>query len=116
MHRFLLMLCFSTTLSALMEKLVTPLQDKIEEWKKTAALLDKDHAKGMAMPEFSFSFLYVFMMPHDYSCFYFCITEYKRSRQEIKKKSSDTLKLQKKARKGVLHFNAFCHHCLLHVH
>uniref|UniRef100_A0AAR2JZX8 IMD domain-containing protein n=1 Tax=Pygocentrus nattereri TaxID=42514 RepID=A0AAR2JZX8_PYGNA len=52
---------------ALMEKLITPLQDKIEEWKKTAALLDKDHAK-----------------------------EYKRSRQEIKKKSSDTLKLQKK--------------------
>lgn len=29
-----------------MEKLVGPLQDKIEEWKKTAALLDKDHAKG----------------------------------------------------------------------
>ncbi|KAG7333338.1 hypothetical protein KOW79_003473 [Hemibagrus wyckioides] len=57
--------------NALMEKMVTPLQDKIEEWKKTAALLDKDHAK-----------------------------EYKRSRQEIKKKSSDTLKLQKKARKG----------------
>ncbi|KAK2847942.1 hypothetical protein Q7C36_009624 [Tachysurus vachellii] len=57
--------------NALMEKLVTPLQDKIEEWKKTSALLDKDHAK-----------------------------EYKRSRQEIKKKSSDTLKLQKKARKG----------------
>ncbi|XP_017545358.1 MTSS I-BAR domain containing 2a isoform X5 [Pygocentrus nattereri] len=56
--------------NALMEKLITPLQDKIEEWKKTAALLDKDHAK-----------------------------EYKRSRQEIKKKSSDTLKLQKKARK-----------------
>ncbi|XP_031420373.1 MTSS I-BAR domain containing 2a isoform X2 [Clupea harengus] len=57
--------------NALMEKLIGPLQDKIEEWKKTAALLDKDHAK-----------------------------EYKRSRQEIKKKSSDTLKLQKKARKG----------------
>uniref|UniRef100_W5LL31 MTSS I-BAR domain containing 2a n=2 Tax=Astyanax mexicanus TaxID=7994 RepID=W5LL31_ASTMX len=57
--------------NALMERLITPLQDKIEEWKKTAGLLDKDHAK-----------------------------EYKRSRQEIKKKSSDTLKLQKKARKG----------------
>ncbi|XP_057204494.1 MTSS I-BAR domain containing 2a isoform X4 [Triplophysa rosa] len=57
--------------NALMEKMITPLQDKIEEWKKTAALLDKDHAK-----------------------------EFKRSRQEIKKKSSDTLKLQKKARKG----------------
>nr|XP_055029466.1 MTSS I-BAR domain containing 2a isoform X3 [Misgurnus anguillicaudatus] len=57
--------------NALMEKMIVPLQDKIEEWKKTAALLDKDHAK-----------------------------EYKRSRQEIKKKSSDTVKLQKKARKG----------------
>uniref|UniRef100_A0A8C2BBK1 MTSS I-BAR domain containing 2a n=1 Tax=Cyprinus carpio TaxID=7962 RepID=A0A8C2BBK1_CYPCA len=57
--------------NALMEKMIGPLQDKIEEWKKTAALLDKDHAK-----------------------------EYKRSRQEIKKKSSDTIKLQKKARKG----------------
>ncbi|XP_067246275.1 MTSS I-BAR domain containing 2a isoform X4 [Chanodichthys erythropterus] len=56
--------------NALMEKMIAPLQDKIEEWKKTAALLDKDHAK-----------------------------EYKRSRQEIKKKSSDTIKLQKKARK-----------------
>ncbi|XP_056621846.1 MTSS I-BAR domain containing 2a isoform X2 [Triplophysa dalaica] len=57
--------------NTLMEKMIAPLQDKIEEWKKTAALLDKDHAK-----------------------------EFKRSRQEIKKKSSDTLKLQKKARKG----------------
>ncbi|KAJ8272104.1 hypothetical protein COCON_G00109630 [Conger conger] len=57
--------------NALMESLVTPLQDRIEDWKKTANQLDKDHAK-----------------------------EYKRSRHEIKKKSSDTLKLQKKARKG----------------
>lgn len=30
----------------------------------------------------------------------FIFTEYKRARQEIKKKSSDTLKLQKKAKKG----------------
>eukprot|EP00063_Salmo_salar_P028845 XP_014003680.1 PREDICTED: MTSS1-like protein isoform X8 [Salmo salar] len=59
--------------NALMEGLVTPLQDRIEEWKKTANLLDKDHAK-----------------------------EYKRSRQEIKRKSSDTMKLQKKARKELL--------------
>ncbi|KAM6946241.1 MTSS I-BAR domain containing 2a [Aplochiton taeniatus] len=57
--------------NALMEGLVTPLQDRMEEWKRTANLLDKDHAK-----------------------------EYKRSRQEIKRKSSDTMKLQKKARKG----------------
>ena len=32
--------------SVLMEGLVTPLQDRIEEWKKTANQLDKDHAKG----------------------------------------------------------------------
>ncbi|XP_075875513.1 MTSS I-BAR domain containing 2a isoform X3 [Nelusetta ayraudi] len=57
--------------NALMDGLVTPLQDRIEEWKKTANQLDKDHAK-----------------------------EYKRSRQEIKRKSLDTIKLQKKARKG----------------
>ncbi|XP_044040511.1 protein MTSS 2 isoform X3 [Siniperca chuatsi] len=59
--------------NALMESLITPLQDKIEDWKKTANQLDKDHAK-----------------------------EYKRSRHEIKKKSSDTMKLQKKARKEML--------------
>ncbi|NXQ17424.1 MTSSL protein, partial [Peucedramus taeniatus] len=57
--------------NALMESLINPLQDRIEDWKKTANQLDKDHAK-----------------------------EYKRARHEIKKKSSDTLKLQKKARKG----------------
>ncbi|RVE74861.1 hypothetical protein OJAV_G00026700 [Oryzias javanicus] len=57
--------------NALMESLIAPLQDKIEDWKKTANQLDKDHAK-----------------------------EYKRSRHEIKKKSSDTMKLKKKARKG----------------
>ncbi|MEQ2239230.1 Protein MTSS 2, partial [Ilyodon furcidens] len=57
--------------NVLMEGLVTPLQDRIEEWKKTANQLDKDHTK-----------------------------EYKRARQEIKRKSLDTIKLQKKARKG----------------
>lgn len=29
-----------------MESLINPLQDKIEDWKKTANQLDKDHAKG----------------------------------------------------------------------
>ncbi|XP_070616669.1 protein MTSS 2 isoform X2 [Erythrolamprus reginae] len=57
--------------NALMESLINPLQERIEDWKKTANQLDKDHTK-----------------------------EYKRARHEIKKKSSDTLKLQKKARKG----------------
>lgn len=29
-----------------MENLINPLQDRIEDWKKTANQLDKDHAKG----------------------------------------------------------------------
>ncbi|KAI7806921.1 putative metastasis suppressor protein 1-like [Triplophysa rosa] len=56
---------------AFIECLINPLQEQMEEWKRGANTLDKDHAK-----------------------------EYKRARQEIKKKSSDTLKLQKKAKKG----------------
>ncbi|XP_022073022.2 protein MTSS 1 isoform X2 [Acanthochromis polyacanthus] len=54
-----------------MEGLINPLQEQMEDWKRGVHTLDKDHAK-----------------------------EYKRARQEIKKKSSDTLKLQKKAKKG----------------
>nr|Q8R1S4.1 RecName: Full=Protein MTSS 1; AltName: Full=Metastasis suppressor protein 1; AltName: Full=Missing in metastasis protein [Mus musculus]AAH24131.1 Metastasis suppressor 1 [Mus musculus]AAO52743.1 actin monomer-binding protein MIM [Mus musculus] len=56
--------------SALIDCLINPLQEQMEEWKKVANQLDKDHAK-----------------------------EYKKARQEIKNKSSDTLKLQKKAKK-----------------
>nr|XP_055065520.1 protein MTSS 1-like isoform X13 [Misgurnus anguillicaudatus] len=57
--------------TAFIECLINPLQEQMEEWKRGSNTLDKDHAK-----------------------------EYKRARQEIKKKSSDTLKLQKKAKKG----------------
>ncbi|XP_035678189.1 protein MTSS 1-like isoform X5 [Branchiostoma floridae] len=66
--------------SAILEKLVTPLQDRMEDWKKDATQLDKDHAK-----------------------------EYKKARQDIKKKSADTLRLQKKAKKAHnMHFNQAC--------
>ncbi|XP_034554256.1 protein MTSS 1-like isoform X2 [Notolabrus celidotus] len=54
-----------------LEGLINPLQEQMEDWKRGVNALDKDHAK-----------------------------EYKKARQEIKKKSSDTLKLQKKAKKG----------------
>ncbi|XP_023265239.1 metastasis suppressor protein 1-like isoform X1 [Seriola lalandi dorsalis] len=57
--------------TALSESLITPLESKMEEWKKVASQLDKDHAK-----------------------------EYKKARADIKKKSSDTIKLQKKVKKG----------------
>lgn len=32
--------------SIIMECLIIPLQEKLEEWKKTVLNLDKDHAKG----------------------------------------------------------------------
>ncbi|CAB0033408.1 unnamed protein product [Trichogramma brassicae] len=59
---------------AIMDCLVVPLQEKLEDWKKSLVYLDKEHAK-----------------------------EYKKARSELKKKSSDTLRLQKKnkARKGL---------------
>ncbi|XP_037831190.1 protein MTSS 1 isoform X2 [Kryptolebias marmoratus] len=57
--------------TALSEGLINPLELKMEEWKKVASQLDKDHAK-----------------------------EYKKARADIKKKSSDTIKLQKKVKKG----------------
>ncbi|XP_068196858.1 protein MTSS 1 isoform X2 [Antennarius striatus] len=57
--------------TALSESLISPLELKMEEWKKVANQLDKDHSK-----------------------------EYKKARADIKKKSSDTIKLQKKVKKG----------------
>ncbi|KAG9277948.1 MTSS1-like protein [Astyanax mexicanus] len=57
--------------AALMDNLIGPLELKIEEWKKVSGQLDKDHAK-----------------------------EYKKARADIKKKSSDTIRLQKKVKKG----------------
>ncbi|KAJ8962738.1 hypothetical protein NQ318_001136 [Aromia moschata] len=57
--------------NVIMECLILPLQDKLEEWKKTVLNLDKEHAK-----------------------------DYKRARAELKKRSTDTLRLQKKMRKG----------------
>ncbi|XP_061543721.1 protein MTSS 1 isoform X5 [Phycodurus eques] len=57
--------------TALSESFITPLELKMEEWRKAASQLDKDHAK-----------------------------EYKKARADIKKKSSDTVKLQKKVKKG----------------
>lgn len=60
-----------TFTSAIMDCLVIPLQEKLEDWKKTLISLDKEHAK-----------------------------DYKRARTELKKRSTDTLRLQKKAKKS----------------
>jgi hypothetical protein len=51
--------------------MVLPMQDKLEDWKKSAALMDKDHAK-----------------------------EYKKIRSEIRKKSESVSRAQKKQKKS----------------
>ncbi|XP_076259375.1 missing-in-metastasis isoform X2 [Rhynchophorus ferrugineus] len=58
----------------IMDCLIIPLQEKLEEWRKTVLNLDKEHAR-----------------------------DYKRARAELKKRSTDTLRLQKKMRKGAGH-------------
>lgn len=93
--------------SALMEGLVMPLQDRIEEWKKTANQLDKDHAKGQQPRNTNYKYTFVstvYWTEINTFGFAFLPSEYKRSRQEIKRKSLDTIKLQKKARKGEISF------------
>ncbi|XP_056641071.1 mucin-2 isoform X1 [Diorhabda sublineata] len=58
--------------SVIMECLIVPLQEKLEEWKKIVVNLDKDHTR-----------------------------DFKRAKSELKKRSTDTLRLQKKLKKGV---------------
>ncbi|CAB4061297.1 MTSS1 [Lepeophtheirus salmonis] len=60
-----------TLCSALLDCMILPLQDKIEDWKKTGSLLDKEHAK-----------------------------DYKKNRSEYKKKSENYARLQKKHKKN----------------
>ncbi|CAF3463734.1 unnamed protein product [Rotaria sp. Silwood1] len=59
--------------SSLVETFIQPLSERIEEWKKSANTLDKDHAKGLK--------------------------DYKKLRNELRKKATETAKLQKKCRK-----------------
>ncbi|UJR30738.1 hypothetical protein I4U23_018258 [Adineta vaga] len=58
---------------SLVETFIQPLNERIEEWKKSANTLDKDHAKGLK--------------------------DYKKLRNELRKKAIETTKLQKKCRK-----------------
>ncbi|XP_026464074.1 metastasis suppressor protein 1-like [Ctenocephalides felis] len=54
-----------------MDSLVIPLQEKLEDWKKGVINLEKEHLK-----------------------------EFKRGRSDLKKYSTDTLRIQRKAKKG----------------
>ncbi|XP_050718409.1 protein MTSS 2-like isoform X3 [Eriocheir sinensis] len=57
--------------SALVECVVLPLQERVEEWRRSQHALDKDHTK-----------------------------EYKKARSEIKKRAENAARLQKKAKKA----------------
>ncbi|CAF1488264.1 unnamed protein product, partial [Didymodactylos carnosus] len=59
--------------SSLIEAFVQPLNERIEDWKKSANTLDKDHAKGLK--------------------------DYKKLRNELRKKATETVKLRKKCKK-----------------
>ncbi|XP_076449389.1 uncharacterized protein LOC143285839 [Babylonia areolata] len=63
--------CLKALTNSVLDSIVAPLQERLEDWKKAVAQLDKDHSK-----------------------------EYKKAKQEIKKASSDTMRLQKKVSKG----------------
>ncbi|XP_042889285.1 mucin-5AC-like isoform X3 [Penaeus japonicus] len=60
-----------TLTNTLMEYVVLPLQERVEEWRRSHHTLDKDHTK-----------------------------EYKKSRAEIKKRTENASRLQKKAKKA----------------
>lgn len=60
-----------TFTSTLLERLVVPLQETVAEWQKAVVQLDKDHAR-----------------------------ECKKARADIKRASGDTVRLQRKAKKG----------------
>ncbi|TMW43099.1 hypothetical protein DOY81_011821, partial [Sarcophaga bullata] len=61
-----------TFTAAIMDCLVQPLQDKLEDWKRSVATIDKEHAK-----------------------------EYKRCRTELKKRSTDTLRRRRAAMQSI---------------
>lgn len=66
-----------TVSSALIDCLVLPLQEHAEDWMKRTNNLDKEHAR-----------------------------EYKKTKNEIRKRSTDTIRLQKKVKKGTLDISA----------
>ena len=47
--------------SSLMDELVGPLQDRLEDWKKNTVQIDKEHAKGMSA--FAVKLIKLYLMP-----------------------------------------------------
>ena len=88
--------------NALVETFIQPLNECIEEWKKSTNILDKDHSKGLkgiyVYISFSllvFSFFLSIVINYNF-------IDYKKLRNELRKKASETIKLQKKCKKCML--------------
>jgi len=64
---------FKSISNALLDTFVQPLNERIEDWKKSVHNLDKEHAKSLK--------------------------DYKKLRNDLRKKAAETVKLQKKCRK-----------------
>ena len=81
--------------TALVETFIQPLSDRIEDWKKSANTLDKDHAKGLKGILIEFlSFPPTHLVEPNHSSL-----DYKKLRNDLRKKAAETVKLQKKCRK-----------------
>ena len=75
-----------------MECLVLPLQDKLEEWKKLVVNLDKEHSKGNQRQYQGQQVLFIDLKKK-------IIAEYKKVRADIKKRTAEAQRWQKKAKK-----------------
>lgn len=90
---------------ALTESLVTPMQGKMEDFKKLTTQLDKEHNKGDYVYDsigrvFSSHINVRGCVKQNVNRWYVNQTEMKKVRAEMKKMATNTVKLQKKVKKG----------------
>jgi metastasis suppressor protein 1 len=101
---------FKSITNALVETFIQPLNERIEDWKKSAHTLDKDHVKGLKGKRRK--------RPNPFRCASieqdYCFTlDYKKLRNDLRKKAAETVKLQKKCRK--CKFNKLCLLSFIHI-
>ena len=74
----------SHTHRALMTKLLNPLQTKIEEWKKTAVQMDREHEKGALFPEIIMMII-IWMPRNQVPCYNIYVIDLRRKFLEIRR-------------------------------
>ncbi|KRZ12174.1 Metastasis suppressor protein 1 [Trichinella zimbabwensis] len=83
--------------NSLVHCLATPLQEKMDDWRRVVTQMDRDHGKGATTTPLCNEMRYYCSL-----CALFVVSEFKRNRNEIRKRIGDKLRLQKKLRKGSL--------------